>query len=238
MPRLGPKAFEQAAGFLRIREGDNPLDASAVHPEAYSLVETIAQTREVPLANLIGNTELIRTLKAGDFVTDAFGLPTVTDILKELDKPGRDPRGEFKTAHFKEGVTEVRDLKPEMILEGVVTNVTNFGAFVDVGVHQDGLVHISSLSDKFVSDPHTVVKAGDVVKVKVMEVDVERKRIGLSMRLDEKPQPAQAAKGKGAPAARTAQAKGGKPQSKPQKPQAINAAMGNAFADAFAKMKK
>ncbi|ABM01711.1 Tex family protein [Shewanella amazonensis] len=238
VPRLGPKAFEQAAGFLRIREGDNPLDASAVHPEAYSLVETIAQTREVPLANLIGNTELIRTLKAGDFVTDAFGLPTVTDILKELDKPGRDPRGEFKTAHFKEGVTEVRDLKPEMILEGVVTNVTNFGAFVDVGVHQDGLVHISSLSDKFVSDPHTVVKAGDVVKVKVMEVDVERKRIGLSMRLDEKPQPAQAAKGKGAPAARTAQAKGGKPQSKPQKPQAINAAMGNAFADAFAKMKK
>ncbi|MCL2917246.1 Tex family protein [Shewanella litorisediminis] len=238
VPRLGPKAFEQAAGFLRIREGDNPLDASAVHPEAYSLVEGIAQTRAVPLANLIGNTELIRSLKAEDFVTDAFGLPTVTDILTELDKPGRDPRGEFKTAHFKEGVTEIRDLQLEMILEGVVTNVTNFGAFVDVGVHQDGLVHISSLSDKFVSDPHTVVKAGDVVKVKVMEVDVERKRIGLSMRLDEKPQPAQAGKGKSAPAARATQPKGAKPQSKPQKPQAINAAMGNAFADAFAKLKK
>jgi uncharacterized protein len=242
VPRLGPKAFEQAAGFLRIREGDNPLDASAVHPEAYSLVQNIAQTRDLPLGNLIGNTELIRTLKAEEFVTESFGLPTVTDILKELDKPGRDPRGEFKTAHFKEGVTEIRDLKLEMILEGVVTNVTNFGAFVDIGVHQDGLVHISSLSDKFVSDPHTVVKAGDVVKVKVMEVDVERKRIGLTMRLDEKPQPS------GQPRARQGQGgkPGAKPQGKPQaggqgkasKPQPINAAMGNAFADAFAKMKK
>ncbi|MBT1445177.1 RNA-binding transcriptional accessory protein [Shewanella sp. JM162201] len=237
--RLGPKAFEQAAGFLRIREGDNPLDASAVHPEAYSLVESIARARNLALPELIGNSELIKSLNAKEFVTEDFGLPTVTDILKELDKPGRDPRGEFKTAHFKEGVTDIRDLKPDMVLEGVVTNVTNFGAFVDVGVHQDGLVHISSLSDKFVSDPHTVVKAGDVVKVKVMEVDVERKRIGLSMRLDEKAQPA--APHKAAAGHKGAAKAGGKPAPQGKqggKPQQINAAMGNAFADALAKLKK
>lgn len=237
VPRLGPKAFEQAAGFLRIREGSNPLDASAVHPEAYSLVENIAKLKGQPVAELIGNSELLSSINPAEFTTDEFGLPTVTDILKELDKPGRDPRGEFKTAKFKDGVEALKDLKPEMILEGVVTNVTNFGAFVDIGVHQDGLVHISSLTDKFVSDPHTVVKAGDVVKVKVMEVDVERKRIGLSMRLDEKIEPGKPQQRTGKP-----QTKGNKPgqgkQRPAAKPQPVNAAMGNAFADAFAKLKK
>ncbi|MEL4421211.1 Tex family protein [Shewanella algae] len=237
VPRLGPKAFEQAAGFLRIREGSNPLDASAVHPEAYSLVENIAKLKGQPVAELIGNSELLSSINPAEFTTDEFGLPTVTDILKELDKPGRDPRGEFKTAKFKDGVEALKDLKPEMILEGVVTNVTNFGAFVDIGVHQDGLVHISSLTDKFVSDPHTVVKAGDVVKVKVMEVDVERKRIGLSMRLDEKIEP-----GKPQPRTGKPQTKGNKPgqgkQRPAAKPQPVNAAMGHAFADAFAKLKK
>ncbi|QSX40762.1 Tex family protein [Shewanella cyperi] len=239
VPRLGPKAFEQAAGFLRIRDGDNPLDASAVHPETYALVQRIAAAKSLAIDSLIGNTELIRGINPKDFVTEEFGLPTITDILRELDKPGRDPRGEFKTAQFKDGVHEIRDLKPEMILEGVVTNVTNFGAFVDIGVHQDGLVHISSLADKFVSDPHTVVKAGDVVKVKVMEVDVERKRIGLTMRLDEKPEVKSAKpqqhKG-GQPNPRGGQPKGGQRQG--SKPQPANAAMGNAFADAFAKLKK
>ena len=242
--RLGPKAYEQAAGFLRITDGDNPLDASSVHPEAYSLVESIAKAKDQALDTLMGNSELLRSLKAEDFITEKFGLPTVTDILAELDKPGRDPRGEFKTATFKEGVEEVKDLKLDMILEGVVTNVTNFGAFVDVGVHQDGLVHISSLTDKFVSDPHTVVKAGDVVKVKVMQVDVERKRIGLSMRLDEKAgdMPASRANPKSQPgskpAAKSNQQGKGKPQHRAQPKQQANAAMGNAFADAFAKLKK
>ncbi|MCL2915166.1 RNA-binding transcriptional accessory protein [Shewanella corallii] len=241
--RLGPKAYEQAAGFLRISEGSNPLDRSAVHPEAYTLVEGIAAAKGVPVDALIGNTELLRTLNAADFTTEAFGLPTVTDILAELDKPGRDPRGEFKTAKFKDGVEELKDLKVEMILEGVVTNVTNFGAFVDIGVHQDGLVHISSLTDKFVSDPHTVVKAGDVVKVKVMEVDVERRRIGLSMRLDEKPQPAGSKpqhKGHNHGGNKGQHKGGNKPKQggRQQSNQPINAAMGNAFADAFAKLKK
>ncbi|MGI2258494.1 Tex family protein [Shewanella sp. GXUN23E] len=242
--RLGPKAYEQAAGFLRISGGSNPLDTSAVHPEAYSLVEGIAAAKGVPVEALIGNTELLRSLNAADFTTDAFGLPTVTDILAELDKPGRDPRGEFKTARFKDGVEDLKDLKVEMILEGVVTNVTNFGAFVDIGVHQDGLVHISSLTDKFVSDPHTVVKAGDVVKVKVMEVDVERRRIGLSMRLEEKPQPqghkpAHKAQTNKPQTNKAAGHKGGqKSGNRPQANQPINAAMGNAFADAFAKLKK
>ncbi|MEL4242830.1 Tex family protein [Shewanella xiamenensis] len=249
VPRLGPKAFEQAAGFLRIRNGDNPLDMSAVHPEAYSLVETIAKTKQVELSSLIGNSELLRNIKPQEFTTPEFGLPTVTDILSELDKPGRDPRGEFKTAKFKDGVEELKDLKPEMILEGVVTNVTNFGAFVDIGVHQDGLVHISSLTDKFITDPHTVVKAGDVVKVKVMEVDVERRRIGLSMRLDEaidqsKSQTRTPVQGKhqgNKPNQHKAsQHKSSQPQSgrSAPKPAPVNAAMGNAFADAFAKLKK
>ena len=192
VPRLGPKAFEQAAGFLRIQGGANPLDGSAVHPEAYPVVERVAQATGLSTEQLIGNTAVLTTLAPEDFADEQFGVPTVTDILAELDKPGRDPRPEFKTAEFKEGVNEVKDLKPGMILEGTVTNVAAFGAFVDVGVHQDGLVHVSAMSHKFVSDPHEVVRSGEVVKVKVMDVDVARNRIGLSLRLDDEPgQPAQ-----------------------------------------------
>ncbi|CNI37343.1 putative transcription accessory protein [Yersinia massiliensis] len=185
--RLGPKAFEQCAGFLRINHGDNPLDASTVHPEAYPVVERILAATEQALQDLMGNSPALRNLNARDFTTERFGVPTVTDILRELEKPGRDPRPEFKTATFAEGVETMEDLTLGMILEGSVTNVTNFGAFVDIGVHQDGLVHISSLADKFVDDPHKVVKAGDIVKVKVMDVDLQRKRIALTMRLDEQP---------------------------------------------------
>ncbi len=187
VPRLGPKAFEQCAGFLRIMDGKNPLDASAVHPEAYPVVKTIAEKNSKDLKALIGNTEFLRTLRAVDYTDENFGVPTVTDIIKELDKPGRDPRPEFKTATFAEGIHEVSDLEVGMVLEGVVSNVANFGAFVDIGVHQDGLVHISALTDRFISDPREVVKAGDIVKVKVMEVDVQRKRIALSMRLNDEP---------------------------------------------------
>ncbi len=187
VPRLGPKAFEQCAGFMRILNGKNPLDASSVHPEAYPVVEKILQATQATLAELMGNESKIHQLNAKDFVDEQFGLPTVNDIFKELEKPGRDPRGEFKTATFVDGVEEIKDLQVGMILEGTVTNVANFGAFVDIGVHQDGLVHISMLSNSFVEDPHKVVKVGDVVKVKVLEVDVARKRIALSMRLDEKP---------------------------------------------------
>ncbi|NPE68907.1 RNA-binding transcriptional accessory protein [Dickeya dadantii] len=185
--RLGPKAFEQCAGFLRINHGDNPLDASTVHPEAYPVVERILAATEQKLQDLMGNASALRSLKPASFTDDRFGVPTVTDIIKELEKPGRDPRPEFKTASFADGVETLNDLLPGMILEGAVTNVTNFGAFVDIGVHQDGLVHISSLSDRFVEDPHQVVKAGDIVKVKVLEVDLQRKRIALTMRLDEQP---------------------------------------------------
>ncbi|MBF8221376.1 Tex family protein [Halomonas sp. 328] len=185
--RLGPKTFEQCAGFLRIMNGDNPLDGSAVHPEAYPLVERIAQRSARQVASLIGDSATLKSLKPADFADERFGVPTVSDILKELDKPGRDPRPEFKAAEFREGVETLKDLEPGMILEGSVTNVTHFGAFVDIGVHQDGLVHISALSDKFVEDPRSVVKAGDIVKVKVMSVDLERARIGLSMRLDDQP---------------------------------------------------
>lgn len=185
--RLGEKAFEQAAGFLRIAGGDNPLDASAVHPESYAVVEKIAQQNKRELSSLIGDSEFLRRLSASDYTDEKFGVPTVLDIIKELEKPGRDPRPEFKTAQFQDGVETLKDLEPGMILEGSVTNVTNFGAFVDIGVHQDGLVHISALSHTFVKDPRTVVKAGDIVKVKVMEVDVARKRIALSMRLDDVP---------------------------------------------------
>ncbi|VEI78124.1 general stress protein 13 [Mannheimia haemolytica] len=187
VPRLGPKAFEQCAGFMRIIGGKNALDASSVHPEAYPVVEKILQATTSTLAELMGNSTKIHSLNAKDFVDEQFGLPTVNDIFKELEKPGRDPRGEFKTAVFMDGVEEITDLKAGMILEGTVTNVANFGAFVDIGVHQDGLVHISMLSNSFVEDPHTVVKAGDVVKVKVLEVDAARKRIALTMRLDDKP---------------------------------------------------
>ncbi|MDD2341880.1 MAG: helix-hairpin-helix domain-containing protein, partial [Tolumonas sp.] len=192
--RLGPKAYEQCAGFLRIRDGKNPLDASSVHPEAYPVVEKIIAQLHKPVSGLIGNSTLLKSLKPADYTDEHFGIPTITDILQELDKPGRDPRPEFKTATFREGVEEMKDLRPEMILEGCVTNVTNFGAFVDIGVHQDGLVHISALTNRYVSDPREVVKAGDIVKVKVVEVDLPRKRIALTMRLDDevtasKPQP-------------------------------------------------
>ncbi|MCG5238529.1 Tex family protein [Azospirillum doebereinerae] len=189
--RLGPKTFEQAAGFLRIRAGDNPLDGSAVHPEAYPVVQRILKTTGRDLGSLIGDARFLRGLDAEAFTDERFGLPTVEDIVKELEKPGRDPRPEFKTATFKDGVEELKHLEVGMILEGVATNITAFGAFVDIGVHQDGLVHISQLSSSFVKDPHTVVKAGDVVKVKVLEVDIPRKRIALTMRLtDAAPRPA------------------------------------------------
>lgn len=185
VPRFGEKSFEQAAGFLRIVNGDNPLDASAVHPESYSVVKKIGTANKKKVAEMMGDRSFLSKLNPADYTDEKFGLPTVTDILAELEKPGRDPRPEFKTAEFKDGVESMKDLKAGMRLEGVITNVTNFGAFVDIGVHQDGLVHISALSDQFVKDPHTVVKTGDVVKVKVMEVDLQRKRIGLTMRLDD-----------------------------------------------------
>ncbi len=183
--RLGPKAFEQAAGFLRIVDGANPLDASSVHPEAYRVVEKILADLKRPVKEVMGDGGALSRIDAARYTDGQFGLPTVRDILKELEKPGRDPRPEFRTAAFKDGVEELKDLQPGMLLEGVVTNVTNFGAFVDVGVHQDGLVHISMLSSRFIKDPHEVVKAGDVVQVKVLEVDVGRKRIALTMRLDD-----------------------------------------------------
>ena len=241
--RLGPKAFQQAAGFLRIVNGSNPLDASAVHPEAYPVVTSIVNTAACAVNDLIGNTDLLRKLKPESFVNDAFGLPTVTDIIKELDKPGRDPRPEFKTAAFKEGVDTLADLKPGMILEGVVSNVANFGAFVDVGVHQDGLVHISAMTDKFISDPREIVKAGDIVKVKVLEVDVQRKRVSFTMRLDDDAHNVK----QGAFGAQNTNKKSGTSRKRHDNnggsrgrgnPQSGNSAMGNAFADAFAKAKK
>lgn len=183
VPRFGPKSFEQAAGFLRVTNSDNPLDASAVHPESYPLAEAIAERNGRSIHGIIGDSRFLKTLNAGDYVTADSGVYTVRDILAELDKPGRDPRPEFKVAQLRDDVHTLKDLQPDMVLEGTVTNVTNFGAFVDVGVHQDGLVHISALSDTFVKDPHSVVKAGDIVKVKVMQVDAARKRIALSMRL-------------------------------------------------------
>ncbi|EOX3451003.1 Tex family protein [Vibrio cholerae] len=235
VPRLGPKAFEQCAGFLRIMDGKNPLDASAVHPEAYPVVKTIAEKNSKDLKALIGNTEFLRTLRAVDYTDENFGVPTVTDIIKELDKPGRDPRPEFKTATFAEGIHEVSDLEVGMVLEGVVSNVANFGAFVDIGVHQDGLVHISALTDRFISDPREVVKAGDIVKVKVMEVDVQRKRIALSMRLNDEP-------GQDNRSQRSSAPRGGQERRAPRRdePQgnALGGAMGGAFAAAFAKAKK
>ena len=185
VPRLGPKAFEQCAGFLRIRDGEDPLDASGVHPESYPVVRKILDRSGITLAELIGNERVLRGLKPTEFADEKFGVPTVTDILGELEKPGRDPRPAFTTATFAAGVEKVADLKPGMILEGVVTNVAAFGAFVDVGVHQDGLVHVSAMSDRFVSDPHEVVRSGEVVRVKVIDVDVERQRIGLSLRLND-----------------------------------------------------
>lgn len=239
--RLGPKAFEQCAGFLRINHGDNPLDASTVHPEAYPIVERILAATRQSLQELMGNPTELRGLKASEFTDERFGVPTVTDIIKELEKPGRDPRPEFKTATFADGVETMNDLQLGMILEGSVTNVTNFGAFVDIGVHQDGLVHISSLADKFVDDPHKVVKAGDIVKVKVMEVDLQRKRIALTMRLDEQP---------GESGSRRSSTERTPERQRPANNQARqarndkkpdsgnNSAMGDALAAAFGKMKR
>ncbi len=185
VPRLGPKAFEQCAGFLRVNDGEDPLDASGVHPEAYPVIRRILAATKSDIKALIGNAEIVRQLKPQTFVDDTFGLPTVTDILRELEKPGRDPRPAFKAAVFKEGVETLKDLKRGMILEGTVTNVAAFGAFVDIGVHQDGLVHISAMSKTFIKDPREVVKSGDIVKVKVLEVEVDRKRIALTLRLDD-----------------------------------------------------
>ncbi|MGJ4803184.1 Tex family protein [Luteimonas sp. SDU82] len=192
VPRLGEKTFEQCAGFLRIADGDEPLDASSVHPEAYPVVERIVQATGKPIQAMIGDSGFVRTLKPAQFTDERFGEPTVRDILKELEKPGRDPRPEFKAAQFADGVEDIKDLREGMILEGVVSNVAAFGAFVDIGVHQDGLIHISALSDRFVKDPREVVKAGDIVKVKVLEVDVARKRIALTRRLDDTPAPREA----------------------------------------------
>jgi uncharacterized protein len=229
VPRLGEKTFEQAAGFLRVMDGDNPLDASAVHPESYPLVEKILAEIKKEVKQVIGDSALLKSLEPKRFADERFGLPTVVYILKELDKPGRDPRPEFVTASFKDGIEEIADLKPDMILEGVVTNVAAFGAFVDIGVHQDGLVHISALSHTFVKDPHSVVKAGQVVKVKVVEVDPKRKRIALTMRLDDSPTPA-----------------GAKPQQRGDRTDAARLATqqrreptapSNAMAAAFAKLK-
>jgi protein Tex len=211
--RLGPKTFEQAAGFLRICDGDDPLDASAVHPEAYPVVERILARVQANVREVMGNTRRLRELKPADFTDERFGEPTVRDILAELEKPGRDPRPQFRTAKFRDGIEKVSDLEPGMLLEGVVTNVTNFGAFVDIGVHQDGLVHVSMLSDRFVRDPHTVVKAGDVVKVKVLEVDLARKRIALTMKLAEAPAAAK-------PQDKPREAAPRKPQARPQRAQA------------------
>ncbi|MEV5313104.1 Tex family protein [Streptomyces sp. NPDC052610] len=206
VPRLGPKAYEQCAGFLRIRGGDDPLDASSVHPEAYPVVRRMVKTAGQDVAALIGNTGVLRSLRPQDFVDETFGLPTVSDILRELEKPGRDPRPAFKTATFKEGVEKISDLASGMVLEGVVTNVAAFGAFVDVGVHQDGLVHVSAMSRTFVKDPRDVVKPGDIVKVKVLDVDIPRKRISLTLRLDD-----EAAPQGGQPSGERRQQRGGRP---------------------------
>lgn len=240
--RMGEKAFQQAAGFLRIMNGDNPLDASCVHPEAYPLVEKIIADKKIDIKNLIGNKEILHSVNAEAFIDDQFGLPTIRDVLRELEKPGRDPRPEFKTAQFKEGVEDIEHLHEGMILEGVVSNVTNFGAFVDIGVHQDGLVHISAMTNKFISDPRTIVKAGDIVTVKVIEVDKERKRIGLSMKLEDEPvsqpikKPAKTSEMKKPPQVKKTEHRK-KPEAKkvePVKKTVFNTAM----ADALAKLKR
>jgi uncharacterized protein len=229
VPRLGDKTYEQAAGFLRIMNGENPLDASAVHPEAYPVVQRILEDLKRPAREVLGDGTTLKALDAAKYTDERFGLPTVRDILRELEKPGRDPRPEFKTAEFKEGVEDLKDLQPGMILEGVVTNVTNFGAFVDIGVHQDGLVHISMMSNKFVKDPREVVKAGDVVKVKVLEIDEKRRRVALTMRLDES---AARARSGGDPARRERDARSSKPARRAPEPQG-NGAMADALARAL-----
>ena len=231
VPRLGDKTFEQAAGFLRISNGSNPLDKSAVHPESYPVVQQIIDNTGMEISQLIGNSKTLKAINPKQFVTDDVGELTVIDIITELEKPGRDPRPEFKTANFKEGVEDIKDLKEGMILEGAISNVTNFGAFVDLGVHQDGLVHISQLANKFVKDPREVVKAGDIVKVKVMEVDIKRKRIGLSMRLDEPLEGRSQAKPKDKHV--NAGNRNKKPADRGQKPN--NNGFESAFANAFSK---
>ena len=235
VPRLGPKAYQQCAGFLRIQGGKDPLDASAVHPEAYPVVRAIATATGLTVAELIGNTRVLHGLNPADFATDEFGVPTVPDIIAELDKPGRDPRPEFTTATFKEGVEKVSDLQPGMILEGTVTNVAAFGAFVDVGVHQDGLVHVSAMSDTFVDDPHTVVRSGQVVKVKVMEVDVDRQRIGLSLRLNDEPGAKGPKKSKGGQAGKKPRQQRGNGRSQRQRRNDRNDTAGGSMADALRK---
>ncbi len=232
VPRLGEKTFEQAAGFLRIMNGDNPLDASAVHPESYPVVEKILADIKKNIRDVIGDAKLLKSLAPAKYADEKFGVPTVSDILSELEKPGRDPRPEFTTATFKEGVEELKDLKPDMILEGVVTNVAAFGAFVDIGVHQDGLVHISALADRFVKDPHAVVKAGQVVKVKVLEVDEKRKRISLTMRLGDSA--ADSARG-AAPRDRASDAKRA---GQHRRQEAKQPAPQGAMAEAFARLKR
>jgi uncharacterized protein len=228
VPRLGPKAFEQCAGFLRINGGVDPLDASGVHPEAYPVVRRILAATKSDIKALIGNAEIVRQLKPQTFVDDTFGLPTVTDILRELEKPGRDPRPAFKAAVFKEGVETLKDLKPGMILEGTVTNVAAFGAFVDIGVHQDGLVHISAMSKSFIKDPREVVKSGDIVKVKVLEVEVARKRIALTLRLDDETGGGKASQAKGMPRDNSRASMTSSAPRKPQEPSG-----GGAIADAL-----
>jgi uncharacterized protein len=228
VPRLGPKAFEQCAGFLRITNGDDPLDTSGVHPEAYPVVRRILAATKSDIKAVIGNAEILRQVKPQTFVDDTFGLPTVTDILRELEKPGRDPRPAFKTAVFKDGVETLKDLKAGMVLEGVITNVAAFGAFVDIGVHQDGLVHISAMSKTFIKDPREVVKPGDVVRVKVLDVDIPRKRIGLTLRLDDAPgsKPERAATGGSRHDPRAT-------SSAPRKPSRPETSTGGALADAL-----
>jgi uncharacterized protein len=225
VPRLGEKAYEQAAGFLRIMNGDNPLDASSVHPEAYPVVEAILEDTGKSIRDLIGQSHFLRNLNPANYTRDNFGLPTVTDILKELKKPGRDPRPEFKSVQYKAGIEKISDLEPGMRLNGVVTNVANFGAFVDIGVHQDGLVHISHLSDTFLKDPRDAVKTGDIVKVKVLEVDIERKRISLSMKSD-------------AEVSKKTETTSRKPMHQPKKPLPVQSSMANAFANARASKSK
>ncbi|WP_282266288.1 Tex family protein [Stenotrophomonas sp. PS02298] len=247
VPRLGDKTFEQCAGFLRIADGDEPLDASAVHPEAYPVVERIVAAAAKPIKALLGDGSYLRSLKAEQFTDDKFGVPTVRDILKEMEKPGRDPRPEFKAARFAEGIEDIKDLREGMILEGVVSNVAAFGAFVDIGVHQDGLIHISALSDTFVKDPRDVVKAGDIVKVKVLEVDVPRKRIALTRRLEDSPAPAKkperdergAGQGRAAGGGRDQDQRGQRsPGNGGGRPAVSAAPANNALADAFARAKR
>jgi len=241
VPRLGDKAFEQCAGFLRVPNGDNPLDMSAVHPEAYPVVERIIAQCGREVRSIIGDTGFLRGLKAEQFTDATFGVPTVRDILKELEKPGRDPRPEFVAPSFAEGVEDLKDLRVGMVLEGRVTNVAAFGAFVDIGVHQDGLVHVSALSHTFVKDPRDAVKAGDIVKVKVMEVDLPRQRIGLSMRLDDEPgQQARGGRPAGGNDARGGQRdnRGPRPGGGAPKPAAAPAPANSAFADALSRAMK